>query len=176
MNTIQKFYKYQPIGPGHDLLCFEEIPQIDNPCRLIQVDIYDIELTAWIREKELQINIQERGRQNYNDLRIPSNDPVQALHEMERVFHIMSLKLGPAPVQVLGRKRSNWTRRHKFPYCHSDHVMDPHRLPRFTIGDECHYLQRRKYENQAGIYDGAMLTIMDENRRDREGLYDGIYQ
>ena len=176
MNTIQKFYKYQPIGPGHDLVCFEEIPQIDNPCRLIQVDIYDIELTAWIREKELQINIQERGRQNYNDLRIPSNDPVQALHELECVFHLMSLKLGPAPVQLLGRKRRNWTRRHRFPYCHSDHVLDPLKLPRFTIGDECHYLQMNKYENQAGLYDGAMLTIMDENLRDRDGLYDGIYQ
>ena len=176
MNTIQKFYKYQPIGPGHDLLCFEEIPQIDNPCRLIQVDIYDIELTAWIREKELQINIQERGRRNYNDLRIPSNDPVQALHELECVFHLMSLKLGPAPVQLLGRKRRNWTRRHRFPYCHSDHVVDPLKLPRFTIGDECHYLQMNKYENSAPLYDGAMLTIMDENLRDRDGLYDGIYQ
>ena len=176
MNTIQKFYKYQKVGPSYDLLCFEEIPQLDNPCRLIQIDIYDIELTAWIQQKELQINIQERGRLNYNDLRIPTNDPYKAFHEIECVFHLMSLKLGPTPVQLLGKKRRNWTPRHRFPYCHTDFVLDPFKLPRFTIGDENHTLQMKKYEKSASLYDGAMLTIMDENLRDREGLYDGIYQ
>ena len=173
--AIRRFYKYQPIGPEHDLLFFEEIPKVDNPCRLIQIAHYDIEPTTWVVEKELQISIKERNCQNYNDLRISSNDPVQALHEMECMFHIMSLGLGPAPVQLLGWKRRNYTRRHLFPYCHSDHVQDPFKLPRFTIGDECHYLQQRKYEDR-GIYDGAMLTIMDENTRNREGLFDGIYQ
>ena len=88
----------------------------------------------------------------------------------------MSLKLGPTPVQLLGKKKRKWTPRHRFPYCHNDFVLDPHKLPRFTIGDECHYLQMNKYENSAAIHTDAMMTIMDENLRDREGLYDGIYQ
>ena len=175
-NAINHFYKYQPIGPTHDLLCFEEIPKVENPCRLIQIARYDIELTAWVNEKELQLNIKERGCQNYNDLRISSNDPVKALHEMECLFHIMSLGLGPTPVQLLGWKRRKYTQRHRFPYCHPDHVLDPLKHPRFTIGDDCHYLQMKKYEGKAGIYDGAMLTIADENIRNREGLFDGIFQ
>ena len=59
-NAINHFYKYQPIGPTHDLLCFEEIPKVENPCRLIQIARYDIELTAWVNEKELKLNIKER--------------------------------------------------------------------------------------------------------------------
>ena len=99
--SIRHFYKYQPIGPGFGLLPFEEILTAENPSRLIQIAHYDIELTAWINEKELQLNLKERGTWKYNDLRIPTNDPVQALHEMECFLHIMSLGLGPVPVQLL---------------------------------------------------------------------------
>ena len=173
--AIKHFYKYQPTGPNYDLISFEEIPTVENPSRLIQIAHYDIELTACFGEKELQLNLKERGNWKYNDLRIPTNDPVQALHEMECFLHIMSLGLGPVPVQLLGWKRRKWTKRNVFPYCHSHHVQDPFVLPRFTLNDEVHYLQQRKYEDR-GIYDGAMLSIADESTRNREGLFDGIFQ
>ena len=62
--AIRHFYKYQPIGPNFDLLSFEEILTVDNPSRLIQIAHYDIELTAWINEKELQLSLKERGTGN----------------------------------------------------------------------------------------------------------------
>ena len=99
---IKNFYKYQPIRPECDLISFEEIPEVDNPSRLVQVAHYDIEITAWLNEKELQINIRERGAINYNDLRIRTDNPIGAMHGIECLFHVMSIGLGPTPVQIIG--------------------------------------------------------------------------
>ena len=161
------------VGEGGliDLLSFDNTPTTrENRCRLYQVGIFDIEITEFVPESTIQILVKERGAARFNEFHIKTTCTNETWEELQCLMHVLSIGIGPVPVQIVGIKTGTLPKRTRFPMSHRNH-LETHPLHFFNVQDDVAQEHRRKYEGTIDMIE-HQHTIRTEATFIRNGIMD----